>query len=98
MAEINTFEDLYKLGWRRRSNKDRTSYDRPKPPGGIVSRRGDLSKYENRILGDILYPASKGRRGPTLPVTVSSLSAPSTSSRAEEVQPDITGEDDIGVS
>ena len=55
---IDSFNDLEKLGWRRRPNNKRNSYVRPDKR--VVNSRRDLSNEEDRIFGNILFP---GRRG-----------------------------------
>ena len=87
MDSINCFEDLVRLGWRKRLVGRRKSYSRPPPSNAVVRQRRDLSEEERVAFGHILFPGQGGRRqalpvapAPSLPPPSSLSASPSPAS------------------
>ena len=70
MSGLNSFDDLYKLGWRRRQVGRRKTYSRPPPSNGVVRQSRDLSEEERVAFGHILFPGRRSH-GQSLPVAES---------------------------
>ena len=87
MSSLNSFDDLYELGWRRRQVGRRKSYSRPPPSNAVVRQSRDLSEEERVAFGHILFPGHRGR-GQTLPVAPAPSPPPSPAPACSSTQPD----------
>ena len=85
-----TWQVLEVRGWKTRLHPvtNRMSYIRPS--GGLVNARRDLTEYEKREIGDILFPFSttKGKRGKVAAVPLPVPDTPATPSPVIEPSPD----------
>ena len=85
MNNVNSFDDLLKLGWKRRQVGKNKLYIRPPPSCGVVRQSRDLSEVERVAFGHILFPGLK-RSVPSLPPSEPSPSpSPSSVSPPSEV-------------